>query len=541
MKGLILGATIGNCIHVAGLLSFLRLAESEGYETCFLGMRITPEKLAHEITNRKPVLVAISYRLTPDTITCLLEELKAALTPEILATTRFAFGGTPPAAEVAKSSGLFSRVFSGGENLDEVREFLRGAKQDTKSRVPAQTLVERIAERFPYPLIRHHFGRPTLEETVNGAREIALSGVLDVLSLGPDQNAQEHFFNPEQMDHAQDGAGGVPLRRPEDLDLIYQATRCGNYPLVRCYSGTRDLLHWAKMSLRKINIAWGAIPLCWYSQLDSRSRRPLLEALRENISVIRWYAQQGVPIEVNESHQWSLRNAPDTVAVATAFLAAYNAKQCGVRHYVSQYMFNTPPGTTAQMDLAKMLAKQELINSLEDENFTVFRQVRAGLAALSPRAGLAKGQMAASGVISLAMKPHIFHVVGYSEGDHATYAEELIESCEIAHGLIKLLLDGLPNLAADEIIQQRRAELISDARYLLERIRSLDPGNSDPLADPVVLTRAVEEGLLDAPGLCGNPHAKGQVTTAIVNGACRLIDRETGYALSERERLERIC
>ena len=30
MKGLILGATIGDCVHAAGLLSFLRLAEAEG-------------------------------------------------------------------------------------------------------------------------------------------------------------------------------------------------------------------------------------------------------------------------------------------------------------------------------------------------------------------------------------------------------------------------------------------------------------------------------------------------------------------------------
>ena len=36
--------------------------------------------------------------------------------------------------------------------------------------------------------------------------KIAESGVLDILSIGPDQNAQEHFFHPENMDHSQDGA-----------------------------------------------------------------------------------------------------------------------------------------------------------------------------------------------------------------------------------------------------------------------------------------------------------------------------------------------
>jgi hypothetical protein len=99
-----------------------------------------------------------------------------------------------------------------------------------------------------------------------------MAGVLDVISLGPDQNAQEHFFHPEEMDHSQDGAGGVPLRNPDDLEAIYLRSRCGNYPLVRCYAGTRDLIRWAEMSVKLINNAWGAIPLCWYSVIDGRSK-----------------------------------------------------------------------------------------------------------------------------------------------------------------------------------------------------------------------------------------------------------------------------
>src|SRR3990172_10297086 len=112
-------------------------------------------------------------------------------------------------------------------------------------------------------------------------------------------------------------------------------------------------------------------------------------------------------------------------------------------------MLNTQRGSRRQMDLAKMLAKQHLIDELVDGDFAVFREVRAGLGSLSPRANLAKGQMAASGVISMALRPHVFHVVGYSEGDHAATAVEVIESCEIAHGAIGCVLEGLPDLAAD--------------------------------------------------------------------------------------------
>lgn len=540
MSRLVLGATVGNCIHVAGLLSFLRLAEEEGYEARFLGARLSPKDFAAEVLRQKPALAAVSYRLTPEVARTLFAELAAELCGGAPGGTRLLFGGTPPVAEEARKAGIFIQVYSGGEGTEAIRAFLRGSAGEQAQQIPAQTLVERIREREPHPLLRHHYGRPTMEETVAGAREIALAGVLDVLSLGPDQNAQEHFFHPEEMDRAQDGAGGVPLRRPEDLEAIYQASRCGNHPLVRCYSGTRDLLRWAEMSVKTIRIAWGAIPLCWYNRMDGRSRRTLPEAIREHQETIRWYAAHGVPVEVNESHQWSLRDAHDALAVTMAFLAAYNAKRLGVRHYVSQYMFNTPRDTSPTMDVAKMLAKQELIGGLEDDGFTVFRQVRAGLASLSPRANLAKGQMAASAIISLAMKPHILHVVGFSEGDHAVTAAELIESCEIARGAVKCALSGFPDLSADADVQRRKAELLAEADSLLNAIRALGPRSPDPWSDPGVLTAAVEQGLLDAPGLCGSPHARGQVMTALVDGACRAVDPGTGRALTESERLQRL-
>ena len=67
MKGLVLGATIGDCVHVAGIQTFLRMAESEGYETRFLGVRISPQRICAEILKQKPVVAALSYRLTPET------------------------------------------------------------------------------------------------------------------------------------------------------------------------------------------------------------------------------------------------------------------------------------------------------------------------------------------------------------------------------------------------------------------------------------------------------------------------------------------
>ncbi len=461
----------------------------------------------------------MSYRLTPTVAKSLFAELKELVEKNNLSSQRFIFGGTPPAAEAAKESGLFERVFSGRESADQVKAYLYESGELKKEHAFTQTLVERIEQKYPYPLLRHHFGRPTLTETISGAKAIAGAGVLDVISLGPDQNAQEHFFHPEEMDPAQDGAGGVPVRKPADLEAIYAASRCGNYPLMRCYSGTRDLLKWAEMSVGTIHNAWGAIPLCWYSVMDGRSKRSIAEAVAENQQTMRWYAERKIPVEVNESHQWSLRDAHDALAVCMAFLAAYNAKKVGVRHYVSQLMFNTPPGTSPAMDIAKMLAKTELIDTLRDDGFTVYREVRAGIAHFSAHPETAKGQLAASAVISLALKPHILHVVGFSEGDHAVFPAEIIESCNIIHGVLYNCLDGLPDMTGDPLVQKRKNQLLEEANVLLAAIKKTGLDSSDPWSDPQVIEKAIQTGLLDTPHFRGNPHLCGKIITRLIDGA----------------------
>ncbi len=166
------------------------------------------------------------------------------------------------------------------------------------------------------------------------------------------------LFRPDELANHKAGAGGVPVRKPEDLRAIYEATRTGNYPLLRCYSGTRDQLSGRKCWWRRSNNAWAAIPLTWYSQLDGRSQRPLLQTIRETQEAFKWHGDRGVPVESNESHHWSLRDAPDTVAVVMAFLAAYNARKMGVENYVAQYMFNNPPATSARHGLGQNVGEE---------------------------------------------------------------------------------------------------------------------------------------------------------------------------------------
>lgn len=538
---IILGCAIGNCVHIGGLNHFLQLANLERFKTISLGPAVPLEKLIKAIRKFNPDIVAISYRLTPDVGEKLFLKLKEFIqSDEFLKSKKYVFGGTPSVAEVARKFDFFDKVFDGTESTDEISLFLRGETLQKEEQKYPQTLEERIKQKYPYPILRHHFGRPSLQETIEGVKKIAESKVLDVISLGTDQNAQEFFFHPELMKPELDGAGGVPVRKPEDLRALYEASRCGNYPLMRCYSGTNDLIKWAEMSVETINNAWAAIPLTWYSIMDGRSQRPLEISIAENQEAMKWYADRGIPVEVNESHQWSLRDAHDSLAVATAFLAAYNAKKMGVKKYVAQFMFNTPPGTSPQMDLAKMMAKNELIKELEDENFTFYREVRSGIAHFAPDPNIAKGQLASSILITLFLKPHILHVVAYCEGDHAVYPDELIESCQIAHGVIKNSLNGLPDITKDKKLIKRKEELKKEARIILQAIKNFGKDMSDdPLSDPKVLAKAIKVGILDTPHFIGNPNLCGKIRTNLIDGAWYAISSRTGKILTEKQRLKK--
>jgi hypothetical protein len=535
---LILGACIGECVHVGGVLGFLRLAESFGYRTSFLGPAVSVERLVAALVAQRPFIAALGYRLAPESAGKLFEDLKTQLERRGIDDIRLFFGGTPPVAAKAVESGLFEAVFSGNETRETLVTCLTGRGAESETGIHPQTLIERIRQQEPRPLLRHHLGLGTVGATVRAAEEIARSGDLDVVSIAPDQNAQQCFFRSDEMSESGHGAGGVPVRTAADMRAIYDATRCGNFPLLRCYAGTRDLVNWAEMSVETINQAWGAIPIFWYSELDGRSDRGLEEAIRENGSVISWYAGRGIPVEVNDSHQWSLRNAHDAVSVAASYIAAYNAKVLGVRRYVSQYMLNTPPETSPAMDLAKMLAMIELIEGLHDDRFTSIRQIRTGLKSMPADQERAKGHLAASIELGMALSPRIVHVVGYCEADHAAGAAEIIESCRIARGAVDLALKGTPDIAGDPAIAARKARLVEEAGVIVEAVVRLGEGAADPLVDPHVLSQAVRRGILDAPELFGSGVAPGRVVTAPVNGGYDAIDG--GAVVRERERLSGI-
>jgi hypothetical protein len=319
--------------------------------------------------------------------------------------------------------------------------------------------------------------------------------------------------------------------------MLYQASRRGNFPLMRTYAGTDDFLRLAEMYVETINIAWCAIPLFWFNQMDGRGPWGLEESIRLHQEVMTWYGQQRIPVELNEPHHWGMRDAPDVIFVVAAYLSAYNARAFGVRDYIAQLMFNSPPGISDAMDLAKMLAVLDLIIPLSGQNFRIWKQSRTGLLSYPLDVDAARAHLSASIYLQMALRPHIVHVVGHTEAHHAATAHDIIEACKLGRRAIENALAGQPDMTADPAVQDRRAALVQEASVTLEAIRSLaGPGVQDALVDPAVLTRAVVSGVLDAPQLRSNLFGQGQIVTRILNGACVAVDPRDGIPLNEERR-----
>lgn len=540
-KRKILGACLGNCVHVAGVMNFLSIAEEEGYVTHFLGAAIPVDILVEQIYKEKPDIVALSYRLTPEVAESLFLDLKSKIRQKNIGKTSFIFGGTEPVAKIAQCSKLFDHVFTPKSHASDIFSYLRQQMPTVHDEEMPQDILGRILHKRPCPVLRHHYGRPSLTETIEGIREIAESRVLDVVSLGPDQNAQQFFFCQDKMDPSQSGAGGVPIRSQQDLQELFQATRYGNFPIMRCYSGTNDLIKMADLLQKTIHNAWAAIPLCWYNALDRRSERGVQESISENLYAVEWHAKRNIPVEMNEPHHWGLREAHDAITVATAYLAAYNAKNRGVKHYISQYMLNTPKKTSHIMDMAKTLAQIELVESLHDKHFISFRQFRAGLFSFPENPDKAMGQLAASTYLAMALRPDIYHVVGYSEGHHAAMASEVIRSCSIAQQVIDVSMKGVPDTTLDPRIQERKNDLIKDAKIIIKALSKIaGPEIEDPLTDTATIAKAIRIGILDAPHLAGNKFAKGSIITKEIDGAYYAYDPINRRIIEEKERIKSI-
>lgn len=203
----VVGGALGECVHVAGVMNFLNLAELAGWRTVFLGPAVPVEEFLRAAREEHADLVGVSYRLTPETGERLLGEFAEAADELRARGVRFTFGGTLPVAERARV-GLLREALTAAKPRKTCSLFTRrGCQSRRTSTLPPDHPGTRGLES-PLPLLRHHFGLPTMEATLEGIAQIAEARVLDVISLGTDQDAQENFFHPERQNPRAKGAGG---------------------------------------------------------------------------------------------------------------------------------------------------------------------------------------------------------------------------------------------------------------------------------------------------------------------------------------------
>jgi hypothetical protein len=208
----LIAAALGECVHVAGITNFLHLAEQAGWRTVFLAPAVPIAKILETAIRGGATMVGVSNRLTPETGERLLGDFAKAADDLQLNGVRFVLWETPPVVEQARALGFFDICFNDVETHDQVLAYLKGYEYKGHTRIDfPQKAIERIHWKSPYPLFRHHFGLPDFEATYKGIHRIADSQMIDVISMGVDQHAQENFFHPERQDAQSRGAGGVPI------------------------------------------------------------------------------------------------------------------------------------------------------------------------------------------------------------------------------------------------------------------------------------------------------------------------------------------
>ena len=289
----------------------------------------------------------------------------------------------------------------------------------------------------------------------------------------------------------------------------------------------------AEMYERTINIAWHALSLWWFNELDGRGPNPLYTNLKEHIDAFRYIASIGKPIEPNVPHHFAFRGCDDVTYIISEYIAAKMAKKCGAKSFVLQNMLNTPRSTWGVQDLAKSRAMIKLVNELQDENFRIILQTRAGLDYFKPDLEAAKVQLAAVTALmddidpQNIYSPEIIHVVSYSEALFLATPDILNDSIKItrtALGQYRRLkkLGMTPNVMTDDILT-RMEFLEKDARQIIRAMEENIPN----LYSPEGLYLAFVAGFLPVPELWSNSdefiHAKCW-QTKMTNGGVALVD-----------------
>ncbi|MFU8772338.1 MAG: hypothetical protein ACNA8H_07945, partial [Anaerolineales bacterium] len=320
-KRRVMVGAIGKCVHNLGVETFADWMENQdlGYVTVKLGPAVPIHEVINKIREARPEVVGVSMRLGDLHVDKLIEEFVETATKYGLhpkeSGIRYSFGGLRPAANLVRAMtgmpleedrfvredekhydlqqvaqkykdkkhyrGFFELIADDFVTMEELDRFARH-----KTTVEAHELepwsdylverIQQVRERENRPIIRAHIGiaADTIEPTVKAIEKLSDAGAFEIVSLAPDQTSQEllakFIRGEEDPSKYLAGQGGAPIRTVEDLKRLKAATRRGNYPMTRIYTGTDELLELAHLWEENLNMCFPAVPIFFYNELDGR-------------------------------------------------------------------------------------------------------------------------------------------------------------------------------------------------------------------------------------------------------------------------------
>ncbi len=517
-KRRVMVGAIGKCVHNLGVENFADWMESQGigYVTVKLGPAVPIQEVVNKIREARPEVVGVSMRLGDLHLDELITEFVEAATQHGLGPResgiRYCFGGLRPAANLVRAmtgapvepdrfvreaerhfdldaiaaeykrkpefQGFFELITDDFVTMEELEQFAlkKAQAREQIQQKWSDSLVERIKqvrELENRPIIRAHIGiaAETIEPTVKAIEKISDAEAFEIVSLAPDQTSQEllakFIRGEEDPSKYLAGQGGAPIRTIEDLKRLKAASRRGNFPMMRIYTGTDELVALAHLWQEHLNSCFPAVPIFFYNELDGRGPISIRDSFDEHYEAIEYWAGVGKPCEINDPHQWGLRYASDDMQVTDHVLCAIIALKKGIKHYVMQMMFELPPEISAMDDLAKMKAAYDLAEPLTRHfDFNIIKETRSGLPSFPPNLNEAKGHLAFGIYTQLYMEPDILHVVTHSEAHHEASADDVIESCEITKQVCWDFIKGnVPQIWSDPSMKGRIKELKQGAMY----------------------------------------------------------------------------
>ncbi|MDR2410260.1 MAG: hypothetical protein LBE13_19415 [Bacteroidales bacterium] len=396
--------------------------------------------------------------------------------------------------------------------------------------------LEYCIQKKTLPVIRAHVGpynpnhQEAIKEFMDWEKQLAKKGLLDVLSIGTSQLTQSNFG--DNWDGLPNG-GGVPV----NSELEYLQIKEAAYPmLVRTYAGTKNISNLASLHERCLNISWHALSFWWFCEIDGRGNNTVFANLKEHLETIKYIASTGKPLEPNVPHHFAFRGADDITYIISAFLAAKISKILGIKHLILQNMLNTPKYTWGIQDLAKGRTMLRIIKELEDTNFKISLQTRAGLDYLSPDLEKAKIQLAAVTALMDDIEPdnekspQIIHVVSYSEAVRLATPDVINESIQITLSALseyrRLRQQGkIENMKYNMDLHLREADMYEEAK---EAILFLEKHISN-LYSAEGLYKIFKKGFFPVPYLYEKKDKYSMAinyATTIKNGGIRVVNEK---------------